>query len=81
MFLVCIGLGFSSMHRAIGVFWRRIDRIELEISLSDVDHVVPHTGWNNETPIILDLMALIHCVTGLAISTSSEYWDAAQKVP
>ncbi len=63
MFFACVGFGFDSMHRAVRVFWWEIDRVELEIVLSDADHVVPHAGWNDERPIVLDLMAFVHRVS------------------
>ena len=57
------GLGLGSMHRAIGVFWRGVDRIQFEVYVSGIHDVVPHAGGNDERPIILNLIALIDRVT------------------
>jgi len=60
MVLGGIGIGSGLMHGAVGMFWRRVDRVQLEIFLTSVDNVMPHPSGNDDRPIVLNLMALVH---------------------
>ena len=60
--LVGVGLRLGSMHRAIGVFRWGIDRIQLQVFVPDVDHVVPQAGGDDHGPIVLNLVALVNTV-------------------
>jgi hypothetical protein len=63
VFLGGVSVGFGSMHGAIGVFWRGVDRVQLEVYVSGVDNVVPHPGGNDDRPIVLDFIALVDRAT------------------
>jgi hypothetical protein len=54
-----ISVGFGSMYSAVGVFWRRVDRVQLEVFGSSVDNVVPYPSGNDDRPVVLNLMALV----------------------
>ena len=59
MVLGGISVGLGSMYSAVGVFWRRVDRVQLEVFVSSVDNVVPDASGNDGRPVILDVMALV----------------------
>src|SRR5215211_399971 len=47
------------MDRAVGVLRRRVDRVELEVALAGIDHVVPHSRRDDDRPIVSDVVRLL----------------------
>ncbi len=43
-----LGVGFGLMHRPVWMFGRRVERIQLQRTVTDVDDVVPRAGWNDD---------------------------------
>ena len=54
--LLCRGL--SLVHCAVRVVWRRIDRIQLQLSPSGVDHIVKGPRRNNDGVPVMDNVLL-----------------------
>lgn len=50
-----VGNGFDRMNGAVGVFWRGVDRVQLVVSVSSVDNVVPHPGRDDDCPVVLPI--------------------------
>ena len=43
-----LGVGFRLMHRSVWMLWRRVERIELQRTVPNVDDVVPRAGRNDD---------------------------------
>jgi hypothetical protein len=52
------------MDCAVGMFGWRVQRVELDLVVPGVDHVVPDPGWDDECPIVFDLVRLVDCIFG-----------------
>ena len=59
-----VGLRLGLVDRAVGMLRRRVERVELDLPVPRVDHVVPDTGRHYEGPVVLDLVCLINRILG-----------------
>ncbi len=54
-----LGVRFRVMDDAVGVFRGSVERVELELTRSRVDHVVPDAGRDHDGPVIGEVVRLI----------------------
>ena len=47
------------MDGAVGMFGRGVERVQLELTRSRVDHVVPGAGGDHDRPVVRDVVRLI----------------------
>ena len=55
--IVCRGLGrhgvsFGHVNRSVGMIGRTIDRVQLELVVTDVHDVMPGAGRNDHRPVV-----------------------------
>ena len=55
-------LRFRAMDGAVGVLGRRVERVDLQLAASRVDDVVPDAGGDDDRPIGLRIVRLLHLV-------------------